>query len=127
MLIMISMVRIHSVQYYINQTNSLTAFGVVLLEIGLWEPILNVLLRHIGGKPVAKIGPDDAKAGLLAACRAEVDFKCGGQVRRMIEMCLESNFDVGKDLDTSLQTNAQTVFRRDILDRLLKARMAISA
>ena len=93
-------------------TDAFWAFGVILLEIGLWEPVLNVIRRHSKNSP-SHLTPEEAKVFLVSACGNEVDYNCGNRFRRIIEMCLKSDFGVPEE--SELQINLQVVFRQKVV------------
>ena len=105
---------------------SLKAFGVVLLEVGLWEPVLSVLQRYSGKKSVDELTAEGVKTGLLKANKDEAGHKCGTRYSKMVEMCLTSDFGLDRKSDTELQTNMQVVLRQEILEALLEEQMALT-
>jgi hypothetical protein len=102
------------------------AFGVILLEVGLWEPVFNLLQRYSGSKSVADLTPEEVKTKLLEASKAEAEHKCGSRYRKIIEVCLTSDFGLGDKLDTKLQTDVQGVFRQEILHALREVQVALT-
>lgn len=104
-------------------TDAFGAFGVILLEICLWEPVLSVLRRHSRKNSTSDLTPEEAKVGLPSACDNEVDYSCGNRFRRMIEMCLKSDFGVQEE--SELQIELQVVFRQKVLVSLEESQKAI--
>jgi hypothetical protein len=105
---------------------STKAFGVVLLEVGLWEPIMNVVQRQ-AGKQLADSRPPDVKNWLLNICSTELEHKCGTRYRKMIEKCLTCQFGIDSQQDTKLQAGVQAVFREEIMEALKEEQIAVAA
>ncbi|KAE9369836.1 hypothetical protein N431DRAFT_485650 [Stipitochalara longipes BDJ] len=110
-----------------NGYHDLYSFGVILLEVGLWEPVLSALQRYSGKKSVDELTAEEVRIALLKASKDEAEHKCGSRYGKMVEMCLKSDFGLDKRPDTDLQTNLQVVFRQDILEALLEEQMALTA
>jgi hypothetical protein len=87
--------------------------------------VLNVLKRYAGRKSISNLTPEEVKAGLLEASKAEAGHKCGNRYKRMIEMCLTSDFGVDDSSDTTLQTEVQVVFRQELLGALREEQEAL--
>jgi hypothetical protein len=113
--------------YGLTNPISLKAFGVILLQVGVWEPVLSVLQRYSGKKSVDELTAEEVKIGLLKANKDEAEHKCGTRYSKMVEMCLTSDFGLDRKSDTELQTNMQLVLRQEILEVLLEEQMALTA
>jgi hypothetical protein len=98
------------------KSNSALAFGVLLLEIGLWEPILSIVKRQDQLK-LSKLetSPDLVKTFLLKTCNDELSYACGKRFQNMVEKCLTSDFGVDPKSDTMLHTALQLEFRGEVV------------
>jgi hypothetical protein len=102
------------------------AFGVLLLEVGLWEPIMSVIQRQ-AGKQLEDPSPADVKSWLLSVCSKDASHKCGTRYQKMIEMCLTCQFGVDTERDTKLQAGVQAVFRQKIMEALKEEQLAVTS
>ncbi|CEF83668.1 unnamed protein product [Fusarium graminearum] len=102
-----------------NKLHDVYALGVVLLEIGLWQPAMS-LERH-GFSSVKE--PKAIQKYLIKVAEKRLSSKVGEKYQKVVLKCLRGNFEV--DNDTKEDTKLQVAFRSQVVDILEKIADAI--
>ena len=102
-------------QKMFNKIHDIYALGVVLLEIGLWEPAITL---EKNGFKYAK-SPKHVKARLVMQAERRLESKVGGKYRDVVLKCLNGDFDVQDDSKEDLKL--QQAFRSQVVDVLERA------
>lgn len=101
-----------------SKIHDIYALGVVLLEIGLWQPALT--LDKTG---FARANPESIKSHLIKHTEKRLESKMGTKYKEVVVKCLSGNFGVTDDNKDDLKL--QQVFRSDIVDVLERAASCI--
>ncbi|KAF4331584.1 kinase-like (PK-like) [Fusarium beomiforme] len=102
-----------------NKLHDVYALGVVLLEIGLWQPAMS-LERH-GFSSVKE--PEAIQKYLIKVAEKRLSSKVGEKYQKVVLKCLRGNFEV--DNDTKEDMKLQLAFRSQVVDVLEKIADAI--
>ena len=106
-------------QEIFNKTHDIYALGVVLLEIGLWEPAITLEKNHFA----FTTDPGYIRARLLQQAERRLESKVGRKYRDLVLRCLNGDFDVQNDSKGDLKL--QQALRREVVDVLEKAAQAV--
>lgn len=98
-----------------NKIHDIYALGVVLLEIGLWEPAITLEKNRF---MYAK-DPKNVKARLVMHAERRLESKVGGKYRDVVLRCLGGDFGVQDDSKEDLKM--QQAFRSQVVDILERA------
>ncbi|OCK87100.1 uncharacterized protein K441DRAFT_671229 [Cenococcum geophilum 1.58] len=98
-----------------SKVHDIYALGVVLLEIGLWQPALS--LEKSGFTKVQY--PHAIKKHLVRHAEKRLGAKMGDKYQNVVLKCLRGNFEVTDDTKEDLKL--QQAFRAQIVDVLQKA------
>ncbi|KAH6898223.1 hypothetical protein B0T10DRAFT_555557 [Thelonectria olida] len=102
-----------------NKLHDVYALGVVLLEIGLWQPAMS-LERH-GFSSVND--PEAIQNYLIKVAEKKLSSKVGEKYQQVVLKCLRGNFEV--DNDTKEDLKLQVAFRSQVVGVLEKIADAI--
>lgn len=91
------------------------ALGIVLLEIGLWEPA-----ETMGGNnfQAVKQIPTAISGALLKQAERRLAHRCGDKFREVVVRCLKGNFGIAPEMDDRLDSELQEKFRKCVLENL---------
>lgn len=98
-----------------SKIHDIYSLGVVLLEIGLWEPALSLEKNNfINAGSGSKI-----REQLIKQAERRLDGKVGKRYKEIVVKCLSSDFGVTNDTREDL--NLQQAFRAQVIDVLERA------
>ncbi|KAF8853248.1 hypothetical protein BDZ45DRAFT_748759 [Acephala macrosclerotiorum] len=95
-----------------NKLHDIYALGVVLLEIGLWEPALTLEKNKFGHTKNSKAVRDQ----LRKHAESRLASRVGDRYKKVVLRCLSSHFDVVDDTREDLKL--QQAFRSNVVDIL---------
>ncbi|KAE9583941.1 hypothetical protein CGMCC3_g227 [Colletotrichum fructicola] len=98
-----------------NKIHDIYALGVVLLEIGLWQPVLT--LEKSGFSKVRD--PHAIKKHLIKHAEKRLGAKMGDKYQKVVLNCLKGDFNVFDD--TKEDFKLQQAFRANVVDLLQKS------
>ena len=98
-----------------RKEDDLYSFGVLLLEIGLWQTASSILGIEKTGAPHPS--PEDIRAKLLRNARQRLSHYMGTSYAHAVEMCLDGALE--RELDDKNQTQLARSFAEEVLDSLL--------
>ncbi|KAH0430442.1 hypothetical protein CcaCcLH18_07822 [Colletotrichum camelliae] len=93
-----------------NKVHDIYALGVVLLEIGLWQPVLT--LEKSGFSKVRD--PHAIKKHLIKHAEKRLGAKMGDKYQKIVLKCLKGDFEVVDDTKEDLKL--QQAFRANVVD-----------
>lgn len=96
-----------------NKMHDIYSLGVVLLEIGLWEPALSLEKNNFA---TASSG-NAIRAQLVKHAERRLDSKVSKRYRDIVVKCLNGDFGV-TTTDTKEDLNLQQAFRSQVVDAL---------
>ncbi|KAJ0357265.1 hypothetical protein COL154_010308 [Colletotrichum chrysophilum] len=107
--------QLHLVKWIFNKIHDIYALGVVLLEIGLWQPVLT--LEKSGFSKVRD--PNAIKKHLIKHAEKRLGAKMGDNYQKVVLNCLKGDFKVFDDTKEDLKL--QQAFRANVVDLLQKS------
>lgn len=102
-------------QKMFNKIHDIYALGVVLLEVGLWEPAITLEKN----KFMFAKNPQSIKARLVTHAERRLESKVGGKYRDVVLKCLNGDFGIQNDSKEDLKL--QQAFRGQVVDVLERA------
>ncbi|KAK0726153.1 hypothetical protein B0H67DRAFT_572424 [Lasiosphaeris hirsuta] len=97
-----------------SKWHDIYSLGVMLLEIGIWEPAIQQ--EHPRDQFKNMKTPEDRKNRLVKVARKRLPPKMGGKYSDLVVRCLTGNFDVGDD--TKGDIKLQQAFRSQVIEAL---------
>jgi hypothetical protein len=88
------------------------ALRVLLLEIGLWEPAINLKKVIVAGASNAY----EVQSLLIKHAQKHLEHRVGRKYKEVVIKCLTGNFDVMDDTNEDLKL--QQAFRTQVVDAL---------
>ncbi|EJT75451.1 hypothetical protein GGTG_05385 [Gaeumannomyces tritici R3-111a-1] len=101
-----------------NKLHDIYALGVVLLELGLWRPALDLLGRTVATGSNAP-DPRSVHRHLVRHAERHLASKMGSRYRDVVLRCLSGDFGVADDTKEDLRL--QQAFRAQVVEVLQKA------
>ncbi len=98
-----------------NKMHDIYALGVVLLEIGLWEPAITLEKN----KFMFVKDPNSVKTRLVMHAERRLESKVGGKYQDVVLKCLTGDFGIQDDSKEDLKL--QQTFRGQVVDVLERA------
>ncbi|KAK2745079.1 hypothetical protein CKAH01_18296 [Colletotrichum kahawae] len=98
-----------------NKIHDIYALGVVLLEIGLWQPVLT--LERSGFSKVRD--PHAIKKHLIKHAEKRLGAKMGDKYQKVVLKCLKGDFKIVDDTKEDLKL--QQAFRANVVDLLQRS------
>ncbi|KAK0513088.1 hypothetical protein JMJ35_004074 [Cladonia borealis] len=102
-------------QKMFNKMHDIYALGVVLLEIGLWEPAITLEKN----KFMFVKDPNSVKTRLVMHAERRLESKVGGKYQDVVLKCLHGDFGIQDDSKEDLKL--QQTFRGQVVDVLERA------
>ncbi|KAG7001514.1 hypothetical protein G7Y79_00031g066290 [Physcia stellaris] len=107
-----------------SKVHDIYAFGVILLEIGLWESIESL----DKGKLLSDAHPDpvESKRVLMKHANLTLGFRAGERYQQIVLKCLDGGFEATESNDT-IGSKLQLRFMKEVVDALQDAKFPRNA